>query len=86
MYSCRLESAYDLSAIADALPGSYPYLLDSATSGPLGQCSLLLRANGEQLSLATNGDLDGINERNVALINTPSGRLLAAGFCILAMS
>lgn len=62
MYSCRLESAYDLSAIADALPGSYPYLLDSATSGPLGQCSLLLRANGEQLSLATNGDLDGIND------------------------
>lgn len=59
MYSCKLESAYDLSAIADALPDRYPYLLDSATSGPLGQCSMLLRANGEQLCLSANGDLDG---------------------------
>ena len=35
--------AADLSAVVDALPGRYPYLLESAADGPLDRFSLLLR-------------------------------------------
>ena len=59
MYSCSLECAYDLTGVATALPDRYPYLLDSAAPGPLGECSLLLRSSGEQLCLHSNGRLSG---------------------------
>ena len=62
LFSCSLECAYDLLEIATALPENYPYLLDSATSGPLGKCSLLLRSNGEQLCSLGNGVISGPGE------------------------
>ncbi len=62
MYSCSLEYACDLTGIATALPDQYPYLLDSAAPGPLGECSLLLRSGGEQLCLHANGRISGPGE------------------------
>ncbi len=59
MRSCSLEYAYDLTGIAAALPDRYPYLLDSAAPGPLGEYSLLMRVNGEQLCLHGNGSISG---------------------------
>jgi len=59
LFSCSLECAHDLPEIASALPENYPYLLDSAAPGPLGECSLLLRANGEQLCLHSDGSISG---------------------------
>ncbi len=59
MLSCSLECAHDLTGIATALPERYPYLLDSATSGPLGECSLLLRTSGEQLCSHSDGNITG---------------------------
>ncbi len=50
---------HDLTGIASALPDQYPYLLDSAASGPLGEYSLLLRTSGEQLSSHSDGSIAG---------------------------
>jgi hypothetical protein len=50
---------HDLPRIAAALPRQYPYFLDSAAPGPLGQYSLLLRTSHQHLSLESNGDLRG---------------------------
>jgi len=57
--SCSIESKYDLSEIAIALPDIYPFLLDSAASGPLSECSLLLRTSGEQLCSHGSGSITG---------------------------
>lgn len=62
MHSCSLSSNHDITDIASALSGPYPYLLDSAAPGPLGQFSLLLRTSGEQLCLHGNGDISGPGE------------------------
>lgn len=59
MFSCSLECAHDLPEIASALPENYPYLLDSAAPGPLGEHSLLLRSNGEHLCLHSDGSISG---------------------------
>jgi anthranilate synthase component 1 len=59
VFSCSLECKHELPEIALALPKSYPYLLDSAAPGPLGECSLLLRTTGEQLCLHSNGSVSG---------------------------
>ena len=59
MYSCELACAHDLTGIATALPDQYPYLLDSAAPGPLGEYSLLLRFSGEQLCSHSNGSISG---------------------------
>ena len=62
MHSCSLECAFDLPAVATALPDQYPYLLDSAAPGPLGQCSLLLRSSGESVCLHGDGSVTGRGE------------------------
>jgi len=62
LHSCSLESAYDLTGIAAALPDRYPYFLDSAAPGPLGEYSLLLRTSGEQLCSHSNGSINGPGE------------------------
>ena len=59
MHSCSFECAHDLPGIAVALPECYPYLLDSAAPGPLGEYSMLLRTSGEQLCSHGNGRLSG---------------------------
>jgi anthranilate synthase component 1 len=59
LFSCSLEFKHGLAEIAFTLPKSYPYLLDSAAPGPLGECSLLLRTTGEQLCLHSNGSISG---------------------------
>ena len=59
MHSCSLECAHDLADISIALPDHYPYLLDSAAPGPLGEYSLLLRTSGEQLCAYSNGNISG---------------------------
>ena len=59
LHSCSLECTYDLTGIAAALPDRYPYLLDSAAPGPLGEYSLLLRASGEQLCSRSDGSISG---------------------------
>lgn len=59
MHCRRLNSSHDLQSIADALPEQYPYLLDSATPGPLGEYSLLLRSGGEQLCKHGDGRISG---------------------------
>lgn len=59
MHSCSLECAHDLTGIATALPDQYPYLLDSAAPGPLGELSLLLRTNGQHLSSHSDGSIVG---------------------------
>jgi len=59
LHSCSLQCKYDLPDIATALSERYPYLLDSASPGPLGELSLLLRTSGEQLCLHANGSISG---------------------------
>ena len=59
LYRCTLKSNLDLLSITAALPQRYPYLLDSATPGPLGETSLLLRAGSEQLCLHPTGRITG---------------------------
>ena len=59
LFSCSLECAHDLPGIATALPDNYPFLLDSAAPGPLGECSLLLRTSGEQLCSDSDGNISG---------------------------
>jgi anthranilate synthase component 1 len=56
VYNCRLEQAPDLVSLAAANPETYPYLLQSASSGQLGETSLLLRHQGAVLKLS--GDLE----------------------------
>jgi anthranilate synthase component 1 len=60
----RLKSSHDLQSIADALPGHYSYLLDSAAPGPLGEVSLLLRSNGQQLCKHCDGRITGPGQGN----------------------
>jgi anthranilate synthase component 1 len=55
----HLAQAPGLLDIATELPGRYPYLLESATSGSLGSHSLLLRAAGETLCLSPDGTVAG---------------------------
>ena len=62
MHCYTLKSTHDLQSIASALPGFYPYLLDSATPGPLGEYSVLLRTGGEQLCKFSNGEITGPGE------------------------
>jgi anthranilate synthase component 1 len=50
---------HDLAGIATALPDNYPFLLDSAAPGPLGECSLLLRTSGEHLCSYADGNILG---------------------------
>jgi anthranilate synthase component 1 len=57
--NCSIESKHDLPGIAIALPEHYPFLLDSAASGPLSEYSLLLRSGGEELCLHGDGHLSG---------------------------
>ena len=60
MFHCySFESKLDLPGIAAALPDTYPYLLDSAAPGPLGEYSMLLRSAGEQLCLHAGGEISG---------------------------
>ncbi len=59
MYCCTLTSSRDLQSIAAELAQHYPYLLDSAAPGPLGEYSLLLRSNGEQLCKFSDGNITG---------------------------
>jgi anthranilate synthase component 1 len=59
LHYCSLQSEYDLLGVATALPENYPYFLDSAAPGPLGEFNLLLRANGEQLCLHSDGSISG---------------------------
>jgi anthranilate synthase component 1 len=59
LYSRTLDCGFDLTDIATALPGLYPYLLDSAAPGPLGEHSLLLRFDGQQLNLLSDGRING---------------------------
>ena len=59
MHSRSIECAHDLIDIASAYSGRYPYLLDSAALGPLGEFSILLRCNGQHLSSHTDGRLLG---------------------------
>ena len=62
MYSCTLECPHDLVSIATGLSEHYPYFLDSAAPGPLGEYNLLLRTNGEQLCLHGDGNISGPGE------------------------
>ncbi len=62
LHSCSLDLAHDLLEIAAALPEQYPYLLDSAAPGPLGQYNLLLRTSGEQLCLHHDDKISGPGE------------------------
>jgi len=62
VHRCTLKSSYNLQDIAAGLPRQYPYLLDSAAAGPLGEYSLLLRANGEQLCKFSDGRITGPGE------------------------
>ena len=64
MHCCTLKSSHDLQSIAVALPGYYPYLLDSATRGPLGEYSLLLRSGDEQLCKYSDGSITGPGKGN----------------------
>ena len=58
----RLDHAPDLAAVAATHPDSYPFLLDSAASGPLGHWSLLLRHGGEKIVLSESGHCTGAGE------------------------
>lgn len=59
MPSCSVECKHDLPGVAIALGERYPFLLDSAASGPLSEFSLLLRSGGEELCLHSNGGISG---------------------------
>lgn len=54
-----MACSFDLTRVASAFPEQYPYLLDSAAPGPLGQYSMLLRFSGKRLSLHSNKSIDG---------------------------
>jgi anthranilate synthase component 1 len=57
---CRsLDCEFDLTSIASALADQYPYLLDSAAPGPLGELSLLLRSSSQHLSAHSDGSIVG---------------------------
>jgi anthranilate synthase component 1 len=62
LFCCSLDSHLDLIDIAAALPQQYPYLLDSAAPGPLGQTNILFRPNGQHLCLLPSGELTGPGE------------------------
>ncbi len=62
VHRCTLKSSHNLQSIAAGLPRQYPYLLDSVAPGPLGEYSLLLRANGEQLCKFSDGSITGPGE------------------------
>ena len=59
MPNCSIECKQDLPGIAIAFPERYPFLLDSAASGPLSEYSLLLRSSGEELCLHGDGKISG---------------------------
>lgn len=59
LYRCTLESKFDLPDVASALPWQYPFLLDSAAPGPLGEISILLRSGDEHLCLHAAGNITG---------------------------
>ena len=59
-----LRERPDLTAVAAALPSTYPYLLESAADGPLDRYSLLLRTTGETLELGADGTLEGPGSGN----------------------
>ncbi len=59
MHTHSLVCTHDLVGIATAHPDRYPYLLDSAAPGPLGEFSLLLRTGGEQLCLHDENRITG---------------------------
>ena len=54
-----LREPPDLSAIAGALPDTFPFLLESSAGGTLDRYSLLLRTTGEVLTRHGDGTLDG---------------------------
>lgn len=58
----RLDCVPDLAAVTAAHPDRYPFLLDSAASGPLGHWSLLLRHGGTRLQLDAGGQCQGPGE------------------------
>lgn len=62
LFCYSLDSHLDLIDIAAALPQQYPYLLDSAAPGPLGQSSILFRPDGQHLCLHKSGDISGPGE------------------------
>ena len=62
LFCCSLDSHLDLIDIAAALPQQYPYLLDSAAPGPLGQSSILFRPDGQHLCLHKSGEITGPGE------------------------
>lgn len=64
LFCCSLDSHLDLIDIAATLPQQYPYLLDSAASGPLGSTSILFRPNGQHLCLHKTGEISGPGEGN----------------------
>lgn len=64
LFCCSLDSQLDLIDIAATLPQQYPYLLDSADSGPLGNTSILFRPNGQHLCLHKSGEITGPGEGN----------------------
>lgn len=55
----KLDYVPDLTEVAAAYPQRYPFLLDSAATGPLGRYSLLLCASDDVLSLSQDGLLEG---------------------------
>lgn len=59
MHTDWLESTHDLAEIAAALPRLYPYLLDSAAPGPLGERSMLLRSSDQHLCSRADGEISG---------------------------
>ena len=59
MPNCSIECKHDLQDIAIVLPERYPFLLDSAASGPSSKFSLLLRSAGEELCLQADGRIHG---------------------------
>ncbi len=58
-FSQNLDYVPELLDIIAEYPRQYPFLLDSAATGPLGRYSLLLRAGPRFLSLDRNGALTG---------------------------
>ena len=59
LHCYTLKSTHDLQSIATIFPQLYPYHLDSAAPGPLGEYSLLLRSGGEQLCKHSDGKITG---------------------------
>jgi len=59
-----LNEAPDLLNLARSFPDSFPFLLDSAASGPLGRHSMLLFADGECLVRHPDGCIEGPGRGN----------------------